>query len=83
MRNLIKDKVRKLRFFEYLSFLLDVRIKLTNYKRFPGLLLVKCMDGDASSLVDDLDKLLEKPLDEFTPRDWASVWYVNMKIKGK
>ena len=66
-------------FLEYLEFLLDVRINWAKYKKFPALFLVKCMDGDASSLVEDLDKLLEKPLEKFTPRDWASVWYVISK----
>ena len=71
-----------LEFEEYLNFLLDVGIRYNMYRIIPPLIFASSIGGDMSSIIKDLDKLLEKPLKKFTKEDWMGTWYVLMLTKG-
>lgn len=69
-------------FVEYLEYLLGIKVEYRKYMMFPPIFFADCICGDISSLIKDLDKLIEKPIKEFTKRDWEGIKYIFLKIKG-
>lgn len=67
-------------FEEYLNYLLDINIEFREYISRPHLFFTQCIGGDCSSVSKDLIKLIEKPIKEFTKRDWQSTGYILSKV---
>lgn len=69
-------------FLEYSEYLLDIGIEWNRYKRTPILIFSDCLRGEAESTLQNLNNLLEKPMNEYNQKDAMSLWWVLKKIKG-
>ena len=66
-----------------MNYLLDIRLDYITHTNRVKFLFTEALGGDVSPMIKSLNKLLEKPIEEFTPRDWGTVTYVLLKTRGK
>lgn len=66
-------------FIKYLNYLLDIGTEYNKYMNRIHFFFTKCLEGDMIPIIEDLQKLIDKPIKEYDKRDWQSVTYVLSK----